>query len=314
MKKLKQTYLRSGRTLGAVLLLLMIVGSIWDLPISKFLYPGRESSFGQFFAAFGELPAFLAMTSAGILLFFNRKRLRRGWNVLFIAASAVLVLGGAVLSVHEATDNVPAMPLWVALLVTVFAAALTGFLLLLGTEGCQTKTIVRFILALAFISIGTMLLINVIKIPWGRPRMRLLLSTGNESYFQPWWKLGGGLKARLIAEGVSSDEFRSFPSGHTGCAACAMLAILLPTVCKRLRGKERICLIIGAVWTAVVAFSRLMMGAHFLTDVTAATAITLGVTWLGVWLFYFNGKLFRVLWGLISEPSLDARNTKNSET
>ncbi len=33
MKKLKQTYLRSGRVIGAVLLLLMIVGSIWDLPI-----------------------------------------------------------------------------------------------------------------------------------------------------------------------------------------------------------------------------------------------------------------------------------------
>ena len=123
MKKLKQTYLRSGRGIGAVLLLLMIVGSVWGLPISKVLYPGRESSFGQFFAAFGELPAFLAMTSAGILLLFNRKRLRKSWNVLFIAASAVLVAGGIVLSIHEATDNVPAMPLWVAALVTVFAAA-----------------------------------------------------------------------------------------------------------------------------------------------------------------------------------------------
>ena len=251
------------------------------------------------------------MTSAGVLLFFNRKRLRKSWNVLFIAASAVLVAGGIVLSIHEARDNVPAMPLWVAALVTVFAAALAGFLLLLGTEGCQTKTILRFLLALPFISIGMMIVINVIKIPWGRPRMRLLLSTGNESYFQPWWKLGGSLKAKLIAEGVASDEFRSFPSGHTGCAACAMLAILLPTVCKRLRGKERLCLIIGAVWTAVVAFSRLMMGAHFLTDVTAATAITLGIAWLGIWLCYFNGKFFRLVWGLVSEPTA---NNKNSET
>lgn len=164
---------------------------------------------------------------------------------------------------------------------------------------------------LAFISIGMMIVINVIKIPWGRPRMRLLLATGNESYFQPWWKLGGSLKAKLIAEGVASDEFRSFPSGHTGCAACAMLAILLPTVCKRLRGKERLCLIVGAVWTAVVAFSRLMMGAHFLTDVTAATAITLGIAWLGIWLCYFNGKFFRLVWGFVSEPTA---NNKNSET
>ena len=64
MKKLKRTYTRCALTAALVLLVMLIAGSIWDLPISKFLYPGRESSFGQFFAAFGELPAFLAMTSS----------------------------------------------------------------------------------------------------------------------------------------------------------------------------------------------------------------------------------------------------------
>ena len=306
MKKLKQTYLRSTRIVGAALLLLMIIGSIWDLPISKFLYPGRESSFGQFFAAFGELPAFLAMTSAGVLLFVNRARLRKSWNVLFVAASAALVLGGLGLSIHEATDNVPALPLWVAALVTVFTAALCAVLLLILTDGCQMKTLLRFICVLAFVSIGTMLLINVIKIPWGRPRMRLLVETGNESYFMPWWKLGISLKSKLVADGVSSDEFRSFPSGHTGCAACAMLMILLPTLGKRLRGKERLCLCIGLAWTLIVAVSRLMMGAHFLTDVTAATLLTLGVSILGIWLFYFNGAFFRRVWNLVAEKGQDA--------
>ena len=306
MKKLKQTYLRSTRIVGAALLLLMIIGSIWDLPISKFLYPGRESSFGQFFAAFGELPAFLAMTSAGVLLFVNRARLRKSWNVLFVAASAVLVLGGLGLSIHEATDNVPALPLWVAALVTVFTAALCAVLLLILTDGCQMKTLLRFICVLAFVSIGTMLLINVIKIPWGRPRMRLLVETGNESYFMPWWKLGISLKSKLVADGVSSDEFRSFPSGHTGCAACAMLMILLPTLGKRLRGKERLCLCIGLAWTLIVAVSRLMMGAHFLTDVTAATLLTLGVSILGIWLFYFIGAFFRRVWNLVAEKGQDA--------
>lgn len=306
MKKLKQTYLRSTRIVGAALLLLMIIGSIWDLPISKFLYPGRESSFGQFFAAFGELPAFLAMTSAGVLLFVNRARLRKSWNVLFVAASAVLVLGGLGLSIHEATDNVPALPFWVAALVTVFTAALCAVLLLILTDGCQMKTLLRFICVLAFVSIGTMLLINVIKIPWGRPRMRLLVETGNESYFMPWWKLGISLKSKLVADGVSSDEFRSFPSGHTGCAACAMLTILLPTLGKRLRGKERLCLCIGLAWTLIVAVSRLMMGAHFLTDVTAATLLTLGVSILGIWLFYFNGAFFRRVWNLVAEKGQDA--------
>ncbi len=53
MKKLKRTYMRCALTAALVLLVMLIAGSIWDLPISKFLYPGHESSIGQFFAAFG---------------------------------------------------------------------------------------------------------------------------------------------------------------------------------------------------------------------------------------------------------------------
>ena len=82
--------------------------------------------------------------------------------------------------------------------------------------------------------------------------------------------------------------------------------ILLPTLGKRLRGKERLCLCIGLAWTLIVAVSRLMMGAHFLTDVTAATLLTLGVSILGIWLFYFNGAFFRRVWNLVAEKGQDA--------
>ena len=58
---------------------------------------------------------------------------------------------------------------------------------------------------------------------------------------------------------------------------------------------------LGCLWTAIVAFSRLRMGAHFLTDVTMAWLVTLGLTVLGVYLFYFNKKFFQFVWNLISE-------------
>ena len=51
MKQLKRSYVRSARLLFALLLACMIAGSIYDFQISSFLYPGKESSFGQFFAA-----------------------------------------------------------------------------------------------------------------------------------------------------------------------------------------------------------------------------------------------------------------------
>ncbi len=301
MKQLKRTYTRSAWLLFALLLLCMILGSFFDFQISSAIYPGTESSFGQFFAAFGELPAFLALICAGVLLFRHRGCLRRDWNILLLIASAGLVLGGVFLAVHEATDNVPAMPVWVPLLVTVFFAALCAAALLLMTSGAQGKTVLRFVLTLIFVCVGTMILINVIKVPWGRARMRLIAATGNASYFSPWWKAGSALKNQLVAEGVSSDEFRSFPSGHTACAACAMLIGLLPTVSKRFRGKEKRLILAGCIWTLVVAFSRLRMGAHFLTDVTMAWLVTLGLTVLGVHLFYFNKKFFQFVWDLISE-------------
>ena len=84
MKQLKRSYACSARLLFALLLVCMIVGSVYDFQISSFLYPGKESSFGQFFAAFGELPAFLALICAGVLLFRHRGCLRRDWNVLFL--------------------------------------------------------------------------------------------------------------------------------------------------------------------------------------------------------------------------------------
>ena len=302
MKRLKAIYSRNARIVCAVLLILMLVGSFFDLPISRFLYPGHESSIGQFFAAFGEMPCHLLICCAGTLLFFIRSKLREDWNVLFILGSAALFLMGIAIGVYEAKDNVAALPTWVAVLVMTFFAVLSSFGVLVLSRGCSVRTVLRFIITVVFVTVGTMAVVNLVKMPWARPRMRLITVTGNESYFMQWWKIGGGgLKEKLVAEGVPVSEFRSFPSGHSACAACAMLAILLPTLSRRWRGSERTCMLVGAGWTFVVALSRICMGAHFLTDVTAAALITLVIAVVGVRLVYFNQKVFNWIWHLVAK-------------
>lgn len=311
MKKLKRTYLRCAGIAAAVLLILLIAGSIWDLQISKFLYPGHESSLGQFFAAFGELPAFALLAGCGVLLIVHRVKFRPELHVILLAFGICLTLASMFLSVHEATDNVQALPTAVALLVTVFVDALMAFALLFLTKDCQTKTILRFVCTVIFVCVGIMLLINIVKVPWGRARMRLIYATGNETYFSNWWQAGTALKKKLVADGVSSDEFRSFPSGHTACAACSMLLILLPTLYRRLHDKEKLFMAIGAAWTAAVALSRLWMGAHFLSDVcvSALLAIILGA--VAVWLFYFNRSFFNRIWTFVSNESPARTKEKN---
>ena len=303
MKELKRTYRRSGRILAAALLAVLILASFVDLPVSKLLYPGHESSLGQFFAAFGELPAFLCLSSAGVLLAWNRRRLPGVRPLYWLLGGAALVLLGLALAVHEAVDNVPAMPVWTALLVAVFTAAVSGFGLILLTANCPVKTVLRFVLTLVFVSLGTMVIVNLVKLPWGRARMRLIVETGNETYFTPWWKAGGALKKTLVAQGVSSDEFRSFPSGHAACAACSMLAILLPTLNRRWKGRERVCLLAAVGWTLVVAVTRIWMGAHFLSDVTVSWLIALGMCALGIRLFYFDRKAFGAVWSFLNRRS-----------
>lgn len=299
MKRLKRTYSRCALWTLAALLLCMIAGSFFDLPLSKLLYPGHENSLGQFFAAFGELPAFLALTCSGCLLLVYRERINPSWSALTAVCGAALILMGLVLNIREASDNVPDMPVWVSILVTVFAAAATGAGIVYYARGASAKTVVRFVLTLVVVSIGTMFLINLIKVPWGRVRMRQIYKT-SESYFTPWWQAGSTLKKKLMAEGVSSDEFRSFPSGHTACAACAMLIGLLPTLRKGKEKRTKLLFIVGCLWAAAVAISRIWMGAHFLTDVTMAWLIALGMCALCVHLFYFDKRFFAKLWRVLS--------------
>lgn len=117
-----------------------------------------------------------------------------------------------------------------------------------------------------------MLLINLIKIPWGRPRMRLIASD-SRAFFLPWWQPGTALWDQLTAFGVAVEEFRSFPSGHAGNAVTLLLLGLLPQLNERLAPKRRLFVILGFVWVCLVSFSRIIMGAHLLSD-TAVGMLT----------------------------------------
>mgnify|MGYP002627667866 FL=1 len=93
-----------------------------------------------------------------------------------------------------------------------------------------------------------------------------------------------------------------------------MLLALLPTLKKGAEKRIPLLYLLGCGWCAVTAFTRLRMGAHFLTDVTMAWLITLGMCVLSVYLFYFNKKFFTRLWAFISEsPNPFAMKKKKTD-
>lgn len=82
---------------------------------------------------------------------------------------------------------------------------------------------------------------------------------------------------------ITETGNNSFPSGHTAFAVSLVLAAVL--VLARGRGQRIALLSAGSLFAAVVAFSRMYLGVHYLSDVTGSLLISAAavLAWLPVW-------------------------------
>lgn len=199
------------------------------------------------------------------------------------ANTAILV--GALLVCFLPAVYLPVSPVVLAVVGLVLSA---GTILLVRrlAKDADRAVINRVALAILLAILCELVMVNLIKVRWGRPRMRLVVSHP-EAYFFPWWRQGTALKEPLLAAGVAADEFKSFPSAHTANAATMLLLGLAPLLQPRLRRYQKALVTFGFVWTAVVALSRILLGAHYLTD----TAVGFLIGFLSVYLIC--GALFR---------------------
>lgn len=97
-------------------------------------------------------------------------------------------------------------------------------------------------------------IINLMKMAWGRVRFRDL--TDGYDAFTAWYVINGNTGAH------------SFPSGHVGSAGTTYFLMFLPYVSEKWRKRCYLCFAAAFCYTSVVAAARLIMGAHYLSDVT----------------------------------------------
>lgn len=257
-------------TVITVLLALMMIGSFADYAISCSLF-NLNNPFGIFLAAYGEYPATLGLAASGSLLAFSGRGKSALNTVPRILVGIVLMPFGTFMACFMPTIYLSMEPV----IVYAIGFALSIVVILLSRRLAilnDPAKVRRIALILILVIFAEMILVNLIKIPWGRARMRLV-ATDSRAYFMPWWQVGGSLKHELTALGVASEEFKSFPSGHTANAAVLLLLPLLADLEPKLKGKGKTLLIIGAVWAALVAFSRIIMGAHYLSDTVVGCTV-----------------------------------------
>lgn len=262
---------KNGIILGSFLLACLVIGSVFDYQISSLLF-NPHSYFGMLFASYGQLPAMLCFSVSGLLLI----RIKKPTLIsrLLCITGFVLLTSFAVLGITlDPMLYIPNMPLGISALIAVCIVILTDGLIWKYSASADKKQIKIFILILLGTILTEIILINIIKIPWSRPRMRMI-AIQPQAAFQPWWVIGSDMKDHLLTLGVAAEEFKSFPSGHSGNAACAMLLCVLPLITPQCKGKETMLFMIGVLFMLIVAFSRIIMGAHFLSDVTVGMSIT----------------------------------------
>ena len=263
---------------ASLLLVMMAAGSVWDYSISQAAY-NPDSPFGLFFAAFGEYPAALGFAAAGSMLLSARNWEKHLTGVLQIIAGCWFIFSGAAMASILPTNYLH-IPAGLSAGIGLVCTGLTVWGTLRLCRTSDRRTVIRIAAVFLLVIFADILVVNLIKIPWGRARMRLVASD-SRAYFMPWWQAGTGLRDTLVAAGVAADEFKSFPSGHTANASSLMLLCLLPRLSPKLADKQNFLFFIALAWTVLVAVSRIVMGAHYLTDTTVGFAVGLAV-FLGI--------------------------------
>lgn len=264
----------------------LLVGSFYDYQISCALF-NEQSFFGKIFASYGQLPVTLGNAVIGFILIYVAERKLKIKTILAYVLAILLYAQALMMAVME-----PMMYLHLAAPVAVILAiaeiVLTSYVTSRLAKDVDKKDLAHFAGFLAFVIFGQLILINLIKPLAARPRMRMIAKTP-EASFQPWWVFGSEMKQTLMASlGIASEEFKSFPSGHAGCAAVALAYCLVPYV--RQKGSSEKWFYVGLAFALIVMFSRIIMGAHFLSDVTIGFGVSMICMIVAVKLFYGKEK------------------------
>ncbi|MBN1803581.1 MAG: phosphatase PAP2 family protein [Candidatus Lokiarchaeota archaeon] len=133
---------------------------------------------------------------------------------------------------------------------------------------------------------NTLILANTIKIIWGRVRFYDVLKLGDTA-FTPWYLPNG-----------PSIEHTSFPSGHTTMAFIflPLLIIVKEADWKKLL-KISVSILILA-WGIFIAITRVIYGAHYLSDVLFASGFTVLFSILLYKFLYLKKDIIEKMLGL----------------
>ena len=243
--------------LGGVIVALLVLSSFFDLSLSLAVYK-PSSFFGLFFDVFGQAPCYLMLPLSFSFIFaFCYKKQKTLYKVgLVLSVIASIIVWFIIIKMYFGSS----LELWLEMLISLPLNALL-FAFISFSEQTKIK-LVKFAF-FAIIVIALSILINQgLKFLWGRYRFRDLYRADTLNNFTPWWKING----------INGNK--SFPSGHV-TAATTMFSLLYLLKLFNVKKISKVLLAVGlGIYVVCVAYSRIVIGAHYLSDVTMGFAVT----------------------------------------
>ena len=254
---------------------LLAVAAFYDLKLDQLLN-SPENPFGKFLERTGELPVYLVIPFASMIFFNTRSKSKTAKNIFYAIAVAVFNLFGCILFCIQMGDNWLIKDDYRQLYEIIFGIIFSALSLYISTK-LPYKTMKKLRPYASFIMIaalGTAVTVELIKNLWGRVRFRDLLKQNDDfAQFTRWF----------LPQGKTGNK--SFPSGHTSAASSVLLLSALPVIFKKLKKYEVRIFLLCLAYTFAVGLSRMIVGAHYLSDITMGAMI--GFLW-----FLFTKKFY----------------------
>lgn len=269
--------------LAAVFAVCLIIGTFFDYQLSTALF-SNEQPLAQLLSAVG-----LLMLSVPLCISFGAlmQRILAGMKpmVIKVLLCVVMVFVGCyacaemVKAIFNHHGIGPLLPFEVSSTISRVLGVLVGLVsMVLGyraATGNDEAELMQRLTLTVLVLLGVFVIVEVLKSTMHRPRyITLLLEDANVS-FQPWYRPFRGADAIIETFGLTSDAFKSFPSSHSaqmGAAAISFYA--LAAIYPSLRTKWRVVISAYAVLLVGVMGSRIVLGAHFLSDVAVGAGFS----------------------------------------
>ena len=233
-----------------------------DLQISKQIVD-KQTDWADFLQRFGELPGLLALFS-GTHIFLSKYHIAQGFKKIFASMflfSATIYLSRFIfVTIYLGLTN-DYLLLQNNFWITILIFGIFNILVFTLVKKIDfSKRMLIFGKASVLLGLfGYLLMVQPLKHLWGRVRFRDLDPL--YSAFTPWF----------IPNGINGNT--SFPSGHSAMA-WMILPILILVPVKNTRSRFIILFIIIG-WGLTVGFSRIVIGAHYASDVLFGACIVI---------------------------------------